>query len=145
KPTYRIHRSIMAGGIQPNVIPDFTKVWYFVRDANMPDAKATYDKLLNIANGADLMTGTTHDVIYQASAWPALSNKALAQVVQKNFQAVGLPEWSDEETKLARASQPGENYRGVGLATKVPEVAQKPQSTSSNDSGDISWVVPSVV
>jgi aminobenzoyl-glutamate utilization protein B len=145
KPTYRIHRSIMAGGIQPNVIPDFTKVWYFVRDANMVDAKATYDKLLNIANGADLMTGTTHDVIYQASAWPALSNKALAQVVQKNFKAVGLPKWSEEEEKFARDFQAAEKYPVVGLATSVPDVAQKPQSTSSNDSGDISWVVPSVV
>ncbi|HEY1507023.1 MAG TPA: amidohydrolase [Stellaceae bacterium] len=145
KPTYRIHRSIMAGGIQPNVIPDFTKVWYFVRDANMPDAKATYDKLLDIAKGADLMTGTTHDVIYQASAWPALSNKALAQVVQKNFKAVGLPKWSDEEQKFARDFQAAEKYPVVGLATSEPDVAQKPQSTSSNDSGDISWVVPSVV
>jgi aminobenzoyl-glutamate utilization protein B len=145
KPTYRIHRSIMAGGIQPNVIPDFTKIWYFVRDANMPDAKATYDKLLDIAKGADLMTGTTHDVIYQASAWPALSNKALAQVVQKNFKAVGLPKWSDEEQKFARDFQAAEKYPVVGLATAVPDVAQKPQSTSSNDSGDISWVVPSVV
>ena len=109
KPTYRIHRSIMNGGIQPNVIPDFTKIWYFVRDANMHDAKATYDKLLNIAKGADLMTGTTHDVIYQASAWPALSNKALSQVVQKNIEAVGLPKWSDEEQKFARDFQKAED------------------------------------
>ncbi|HJU28622.1 MAG TPA: peptidase dimerization domain-containing protein, partial [Candidatus Binataceae bacterium] len=145
KPTYRIHRSIMDGGIQPNVIPDFTKIWYFVRDANMPDAKATYDKLLNIAKGADLMAGTTHDVIYQASAWPALSNKALSQVVHKNIEAVGLPKWSEEEQKFARDFQKAEEKPVVGLATKIPEGGQRPQSFSSNDSGDISWVVPAVV
>jgi len=145
KPTYRIHRSIMNGGIQPNVIPDFTKIWYFVRDANMPDAKATYDKLLDIAKGADLMTGTTHDVIYQASAWPALSNKALAQVVQKNINAVGLPKWSDEEEKFARDFQAAEKVPVVGLATSIKESGSRPQTTASNDSGDISWVVPAVV
>jgi aminobenzoyl-glutamate utilization protein B len=145
KPTYRIHRSIMDGGIQPNVIPDFTKIWYFVRDANMPDAKATYDKLLNIAKGADLMAGTTHDVIYQASAWPQLSNKALSRVVQKNIEAVGLPKWSDEEEKFARDFQKAEGKPVVGLSTKIPEGGQRPQSFSSNDSGDVSWVVPAVV
>ena len=145
KPTYRIHRSIMNGGIQPNVIPDFAKIWYFVRDANMPAAKATYDKLLNIAKGADLMTGTTHDVIYQASAWPALSNKALSQVVQKNIEEVGLPKWSDAEEKFARDFQKAEGKPVVGLSTKLRTDGQRPQSFSSNDSGDISWNVPAVV
>ncbi len=145
EPTYRIHRSIMNGGIQPNVIPDFTKIWYFVRDATMPKARATYDKLLNIAKGADLMTGTTHDVIYQASAWPALSNKAMAQVVLKNYTAVGLPKWSDEEQKFARDFQKAEDKPVIGLATTLPDVGSRPQSTASNDSGDISWVVPAVV
>jgi aminobenzoyl-glutamate utilization protein B len=144
EPTYRIHRSIMNGGIQPNVIPDFTKVWYFIRDANMPKAKATYDKLLDIAKGADLMTGTTHDVIYQASAWPALSNKVLSRVVQKNIETVGLPKWSEEEQKFARDFQQAERKPVIGLAAKIPEGGERPQSFASNDSGDISWVVPAV-
>ena len=145
KPTYRIHRSIMAGGIQPNVIPDFTKIWYFIRDADMPSAKATYDKLLNIAKGADLMTGTSHEVIYQASAWPQLSNKALSQVVQTNIEAVGLPKWSEEEEKFARDFQKAEGKPVVGLSTKLQTDGQRPQSFASNDSGDVSWVVPAVV
>ena len=111
----------------------------------MPKARATYDKLLNIAKGADLMTGTTHDVIYQASAWPALSNKALAQVVLKNYTAVGLPKWSDDEQKFARDFQTAEGKPVVGLSTTLPDVGSRPQTTASNDSGDISWNVPAVV
>jgi aminobenzoyl-glutamate utilization protein B len=144
-PTYRIHRSITNGGIQPNVIPDLTQVWYFVRDANMPDAKETYDKLLNIAKGADLMAGTTHDVEYQASAWPQLSMKTLATVVQKNIDEVGMPKWSDEDQKFARDFQAAEHRKVVGLFTTPTPLGEKPQSFSSNDSGDVSWVVPAVV
>jgi aminobenzoyl-glutamate utilization protein B len=33
----------------------------------------------------------------------------------------------------------------VGLATTPTPLGGKPQSASSNDSGDISWVVPAVV
>jgi aminobenzoyl-glutamate utilization protein B len=144
-PTYRIHRSITNGGLQPNVIPDYAQIWYFVRDANMPDAKATYDKLVNIAKGAALMTGTTEEIQYQASAWPALSMKTLAAVVEKNYTAVGLPKWSDDEQKFARDFQAAESKPVVGLATSLPPGGGRPQGTASNDSGDISWVVPAVV
>jgi aminobenzoyl-glutamate utilization protein B len=50
--THRAHRAITAGGIQPNIIPDYGQSWWFVRDANMVDAKATFDKLTKIAEGA---------------------------------------------------------------------------------------------
>jgi aminobenzoyl-glutamate utilization protein B len=144
-PTYRIHRTITNGGIQPNVIPDFAQIWYFVRDSNMPDAKATYDKLVNIAKGAALMTGTTEEIEYQASAWPQLSMKALSTVVQTNFDAVGMPAWSDEEQKFARDFQAAMKVPQVGLNTKPQLPGSRPQGTASNDSGDISWVVPAVV
>ena len=45
RPTYRAHRTITIGGIQPNIIADTGQIWWFVRDANMPDAKETYEKL----------------------------------------------------------------------------------------------------
>ena len=60
RPTYARHRTITIGGIQPNIIPDKGQIWWFVRDASMPAAKVTYDKLLKIAEGAALMTGTTY-------------------------------------------------------------------------------------
>ena len=71
----------------------------------MPQAKATYDKLVKIAEGAALMTGTTYDVKYAASAWPQLVNKAIAEAVQKNIETVGMPKWSDEEQRFARDFQ----------------------------------------
>src|SRR5229473_5948054 len=85
KPSYRAHRTITIGGIQPNIIADTGQIWWFVRDQTMPEAKETYDKLLKIADGAALMTGTTYDVKYAASAWPQLASKTIAEAVQKNI------------------------------------------------------------
>jgi aminobenzoyl-glutamate utilization protein B len=144
-PSSRVHRAIMNGGLQPNIIPDLTQVWYFVRDKDMPDAKLTQDKLVNIAKGAALMTGTTLDVTYDASAWPALSNKTLALVVQKNFDAIGMPAWTEAEQTYAKGLQTALNVKPVGLYTKPTPYGDKPQNAASNDSGDISWVVPAVV
>src|SRR5262245_57027482 len=105
RPSYRAHRTITAGGIQPNIIADKGQIWWFVRDTSMPAAKETYDKLLKIAEGAALMTGTTWDVKYAASAWPQLVSKTIAEAIQKNIETVGMPTWSDEEQKFARDFQ----------------------------------------
>ncbi|MFL6800129.1 MAG: amidohydrolase [Xanthobacteraceae bacterium] len=142
RPTYRAHRAITAGGIQPNVIPDTGQIWWFVRDSTMPAAKETYDKLLKIAEGAALMTGTTWDVKYSASAWPQLFSKTIAEAVQKNIEMVGMPSWSEEEQRFARDFQAAAGKPVIGLHTVPTPLGGRPQSAASNDSGDVSWVVP---
>ncbi|MEA2950351.1 MAG: aminobenzoyl-glutamate utilization protein [Alphaproteobacteria bacterium] len=141
-PTYRAHRTITIGGVQPNIIPDTGQIWWFVRDASMPAAKETYDKLLKIAEGAALMTGTTWDVKYAASAWPQLVSKAIAEAVQKNIDTVGMPTWTAEEVAFAKDFQKAADKPVVGLRTAPTALGGRPQATSSNDSGDVSWVVP---
>ena len=141
-PTYRLHRVITNGGVQPNVIPDLTAAWWWVRDANMPDAKVTFDKLVNIAKGAALMTDTTMEYRVKAAGWPQLGNKILAEDIQKNIGMVGMPHWSDEEQRFARDFQKSAGQKEVGLTTAVTPLGGRPQSYASNDSGDISWVVP---
>jgi aminobenzoyl-glutamate utilization protein B len=143
RPTYRAHRAITAGGIQPNIIADYGQIWWFVRDANMASAKETFDKLVKIAEGAALMTGTTMDYKIDAAAWPQLGLKPVAEAVQANIEAVGMPQWSEEEQAFARKFQTAMGARPIGLRTAPTPLGQRPQSASSNDNGDVTWVVPS--
>ena len=142
RPSYRAHRTITNGGIQPNIIADTGQIWWFVRDASMPAAKETYDKLVKIAEGAALMTGTGWDVKYAASAWPQLGNKAIAEAIQRNIGLVGMPKWTDEDQRFARDFQKSAERPVVGLRTEPMALGSRAQSTSSNDNGDVSWVVP---
>jgi aminobenzoyl-glutamate utilization protein B len=145
RPTYRAHRAITAGGIQPNIIADYGQIWWFVRDANMAAAKETFDKLVKIAEGAALMTGTTMDYKIDAAAWPQLGLKPVAEAVQANIEAVGMPQWSEEEQAFARKFQTAMGARPIGLRTAPTPLGQRPQSASSNDNGDVTWVVPSAM
>ena len=142
-PTYRAHRAITAGGIQPNIIPDYAQIWWFVRDANMQSAKETFDKLVKIAEGAALMTGTTWEYKIDAAAWPQLGLKPVAEAIQGNIDAIGMPQWSEEEQAFARRFQTAMGVRVVGLNTRPTALGQRGQSASSNDNGDVTWVVPS--
>jgi aminobenzoyl-glutamate utilization protein B len=142
RPTQRGHRTITIGGIQPNVIPDLGQIWWFVRDANAPWAKENFDKLVNVGRGAALMTATTMDMEVIASAWPQLGNRPIAEAVQANIDAVGNPKWSAEEESFAKEFQTALGQKAVGLAAKPLALGARPQSFSSNDSGDVTWNVP---
>ena len=144
-PTYRAHRAITFGGLQPNIIPETGQIWWFVRDADMPSAKETFDKLVKIADGAALMTGTTYDMRIDAAAWPQLALRTVGETIQANIDAVGMPQWSEDEQAFARKFQASLGLPVVGLNTKQYGFAQRPQTAASNDSGDITWVVPSAV
>ena len=145
RPTYRAHRAITAGGIQPNIIPDYAQIWWFVRDANMPAAKETFDKLTKIGEGAAMMTGTTMEYQINAAAWPQLSLKSIADTLQGNINGVGMPQWSDEEQSFARQFQNAMGAKSIGLNTSVTPLGAQPQVAASDDKGDVSWVVPSAV
>jgi aminobenzoyl-glutamate utilization protein B len=138
QPTYRAHRTITNGGIQPNIIADTGEIG--VADANMPAAApmiAGQD-----ADGAALMTNTTYDVRYAASAWPQLANKTIAEAIQKNIDAVGMPKWTEQEQQFARDFQKSAGKPVTGLRTQPIALGGRTQATSSNDNGDVSWVVP---
>jgi aminobenzoyl-glutamate utilization protein B len=142
RPTYRGHRAITIGGVQPNIIPDVGQICWFVRDANGPWAKENFDKLVNVARGAALMTGTTMEMEPFGAAWPSLANKPIAEAIQKNIELVGMSDWTDDEIKFAKEVQKSIGVKEMGLSTAVTPLRADTQNTSSNDIGDYTWNVP---
>jgi aminobenzoyl-glutamate utilization protein B len=128
--------------VQPNIIPEMGQIWWFVRDATGPWAKENFDKLVNIGKGAALMTGTTMEMEPSGAAWPSLGNKAIAEAVQKNIDMVGMPKWTEEENNFAKELQKSMGQKDIGLSEKPAPLVTGRQGSSSNDIGDITWVVP---
>jgi len=94
------------------------------------------------ALGAALMTGTTMEMEPFGAAWPTLGNKTIAEAIQKNIEMVGMPKWSDDEVKFAKELQKSVGAKESALRTKVTPLQAGRQNSSSNDIGDITWVVP---
>ncbi|WP_082685174.1 peptidase dimerization domain-containing protein [Hymenobacter sedentarius] len=151
----RSHSVITDGGDQPNVVPSKAAVWYYFRERTYPKIREMYADALKMAEGATLMTKTTvtHEVL--GSAWPIHLNKAIAQAMYQNIRRVGLPQWSAADQVLARAAQAETNAPKTdrlnrpldGLATRLDTLVGPATSTygGSDDIGDISWSVPTVV
>jgi len=93
------------------------------------------------------MTGTTVTRRLLGSAWPMFFNKVVAELQQKNIEAVGMPEWTDADDTLAKALQKELGAKPDGLKRKVTPLAPppaEPQGGGTDEIGDISWNVPTV-
>jgi len=156
KPTQRSHYVITDGGDQPNVVPSKASVWYYFRERTYEDIKSMYDAGVKIANGAAMMTDTKMDYQILGTAWPGHFNKPLAVAMYANIMKVGMPEWSDADQQLAKATQklmeaPKKDQLGReidGLRTTVDSLKGSVLFSSggaSDDIADISWNVPTIV
>ena len=141
-PTQRSHSVILNGGVQPNVVPDYAKIWFEFRETSYEGANNLYLRARNVAQGAALMTGATWKETMLSACWPTRDNQTIAEIVQSNIELVGLPAWNAEEQALAKAIQKAAGVREIGLATTLSPLREATMSTSSNDSGDITWTVP---
>ena len=140
----RSHYVIPHGGDQPNVVPPEATVWYFFRERDYSRVKDLHDLGTKIARAAAMMTDTTMTQRVIGAAWPAHYNKPLAEVLQANIEAVGMPEWSDADIRLAKAAQAMLGSEQIGLRTEVSELAGTSSVSGSDDIAEVSWNVPTI-
>jgi aminobenzoyl-glutamate utilization protein B len=147
-PLQRSHYVIVDGGDQPNVVPSKSTVWYFIREITADGIRENFDTLQRIAEGAAMMTDTTVSRRIVGAAYPRHFNKPIALAMDENIKAVGLPDWSADDQKFARAVQEMMEADEInGLATEldgIEEPEEDPVSGGSDDIGDVSWSVPTV-
>ncbi|HWM12163.1 MAG TPA: amidohydrolase [Solirubrobacteraceae bacterium] len=146
----RMHYVITEGGEQPNVVPDHAKVWYFLREQDYDHIKDLWRVGNQVAQGAAKMTETQlESITVLGSAWPQHMNKPVAEAAAANMEAVGMPEWSEDDQRFAKAIQAEYGAAQNGLKTEVdgldgPIPEEYKKGGGSDDIGDISWNVPTI-
>jgi aminobenzoyl-glutamate utilization protein B len=141
----RIHYVVTDGGRQPNVVPPQARSWYYVRADRHDTVERVFARVLDVARGAALMTGTEMSYVVEGDAHEVLPNRALAILVHENLELVGAPKFTEEEKTFARKTQePLDPRPDQALSEVIEPLQEEPgQRTSSTDLGDLSWYVPS--
>jgi aminobenzoyl-glutamate utilization protein B len=98
----RIHYVVEDGGHEPNVVPPYARSWYYVRAIERELVEQYYNRILNIADGADKMVGTTHTVNFLSGVHNGLPNKTLAEAAVANMRSIGAPTYNEEEIEFAK-------------------------------------------
>lgn len=163
----RVHYAYAdAGGTAPNVVQDHSLVKYEVRSPKVAQVKALFERVVNVARGAALMTGTTVEYEVTMAFSDYRPNDALARIADQCMREVGAPPWTEEDYALAKeflASYPDTTKEEIRQSMleeygpdRVEEVWKKPLdaavrpyvpgrrevSGGSTDVGDVTYAVP---
>lgn len=145
----RIHYIISKGGVAPNIVPDLAQMDLMARHPSNLTLNNIWERLLKIAQGAALMTGTSFEVTDIGSDANIIGNDALAAVAQENLEEVGGYQMDAVQKEFAMKLQ-----KTLGMDT-LPDLNQTkiveplrpvdPNAPSaSTDVGDVSWTVPTI-
>ena len=160
----RIHYVIEEGGHEPNVVPAYARTWYYVRAPTRDLVDQYYERILRIADGADLMVGTTHKVQFLTGCHESIANQPLADCIVGNMREIGAPTYTEAELAFAREigkSIPRDqkltglrrsllpdamSLADVDLNTRIydPYGHERKGGGGSTDVADVSWNVPTV-
>ena len=155
----RIHYVITHGGGQPNVVPDFAEVWYYVRAPRRLDLEPIYQRVIKCAEGAALMTGAKLEVKFQDGLYEYLPNSVVTNVLEQSLLKAGGPHFTEAEwafareieksfapgqkESLMRANHVPEEYWGLTLHEGIAPGFDKGElGHGSSDVGDVSWIAP---
>ncbi len=160
----RIHYVIEDGGHEPNVVPPYARSWYYVRAPERSMVNYIYDRILKIADGADLMAGTTHKVIFLTGVHNGMPNRTLAELAVANMRGIGAPKYTEEELEFAKElskSIPPEQKRTSLIKSRLPNALDLMDvyldtniydpygeeikgGGGSSDVADVAWNMPTI-
>lgn len=163
-PDARIHYVITNGGEAPNVVPDQAEVWYFVRAPKRHQVENIYERLLDVGNGAALMTGTKMECKFKSATYNIQYNSVVQDIMHSNLKSVGPPNFDENDVTFAkelRKTLPEDTMEGylrfvpdnlLKIAKAVtsqplnkviiPPIGEGQITPGSTDVSDVSWVVP---
>ena len=159
----RIHYVVEDGGHEPNVVPPYARSWYYVRAPERELVELYYQRLLDMADGADKMVGTTHKVTFLSGVHNGMENRVLAEAAIANMRAIGAPVYSEEEetfaAELAKSIPPEKKRIGL-MKSHLPDAMQLQgvnlnrtiydpigagsKGGGSSDVAEVAWNVPTV-
>ena len=146
KPSVRMHYHIQDAGQVVNVVPDYSRIWVRVRDITKEGLQPVYDHVKKMAGGAAIMANVEHKVSLISGIHDLLPNRTGGAAMQKNLEALGDIQYTQEEIDFALEMQRNNGKPEIGIDGKIRSLREtlKSPGGGSTDVGDVSYNVPVV-
>lgn len=97
----RVHYVTTNGGKMPNIVPDFAEVWYYIRGVKMEHVRDVFGRIVDIAKGAALMTGTSMEYDIISGVYDYIPNTILTDILSQNMKLVGVQNYNENDYYFA--------------------------------------------
>lgn len=98
----RIHYVVTDGGERANIVPKFASGAFQVRSPRMKEVIPLLKRVIDVAQGAAMMTNTQVEYEVLHGCYDVIPNKVMSDALYENLKSVPLPEYSPEEMTFAR-------------------------------------------
>ena len=142
------HYCYTNGGEVPNIVLDQASVWYLARAYTFEEMKALRERILDVARGAALMTGTQMEYRISSENPDNRLNFTLSKLAYECMEEIGAPEFTEEEKNWSRevashVDLPEADGEFDNEVTK-PMEDRVVKDNGSSDISDVSQIVPTV-
>ena len=146
RPTSRMHYAILEAGKVPNVVPDYAKLWIWLRDNDRNEVDRLLGRIRQIAQGAALAADVESKVIVNGGDWNMLVNMTGERAAYENMQWLGPIQYTADEQQYARTIQKetGVPEKGLLGAVRPFDANPGPAEGGSTDVADVSWNIPTI-
>lgn len=154
---YRMHYAVINDCQRANLIPETVRINCTIRSMKKAGLKKLRDRIIEIAEGAALMSKTEmtyslHDELYED-----LENTVMVDTIKKNMEEIGMYQLTEEEkeftSKLAETMFPGAREKTAAYYDIPDEEICAGMHTGlvnkdklfylpSDDAGLLSWMAP---
>ena len=166
----RIHYAYSdAGGSAPNVVQSYAVIKYEVRAPKVSQVQELFTRVVDVAKGAALMTGTKMQYEITMAFSDYMANRTLGAVVDQCFRELGAPDWTEADYELAagflrtypRSTMAGirEKLGAYFAPEELDKALEKPldstvhpfypkaagYNSGSTDVGDVGYATPTVM
>ena len=166
----RIHYAYSdAGGSAPNVVQSYAVIKYEVRAPKVSQVQELFTRVVDVAKGAALMTGTKMQYEITMAFSDYTANRTLGAVVDQCFRELGAPDWTEADYELAagflrtypRSTMAGirEKLGAYFAPEELGKALEKPldstvhpfypketgYNSGSTDVGDVGYATPTVM
>jgi aminobenzoyl-glutamate utilization protein B len=146
KPSVRMHYTVQKGGDVPNVVPEYARVFVWLRDSKRAGVEELLARVRKIADGAALMAEVESKLSIMGGDYEMLVNMTGARLIYANLNWLGPIQYTNEEQEFARSIQraTGVEEKGLNGALQPLEEPKGDPPGGSTDVADVSWIVPTL-
>ncbi|HVR40924.1 MAG TPA: amidohydrolase [Thermoanaerobaculia bacterium] len=146
KPSARMHYVLVKGGDVPNVVPEYAKVWMWIRDTERSGVEEMLGRVRKIATGAAMSADVESTLTILGGDWNMLVNMPGERLLHANLDWLGPLQFTPEEQEFAKAIQRATNVPEKGLIEPVKPLDETPgpPEGGSTDVADVSWKIPTI-
>ena len=100
-PSARVHYIVSSGGERPNIIPERAEGRFQVRSPRIREVLTLVQRVIDVAKGAGLMTGTEVEWEVFYGCYDTVPNAVISDVLYGNLKDVPLPVFDGADRDLA--------------------------------------------